>query len=516
MNGAELIIKTALAAGIDTCFSNPGTTELPLVAALDSLPGIRPILGLFEGVCTGAADGYGRMLDKPAMTLLHLGAGLSNGLANLHNAKRAHTPILNVIGEHASWHLASDAPLIMDIQALAGTVSEWQRTCESSSTLSSDTADAVSAAMRGQVSTLIVPHDYQWTQCDDRKVNVPQFSFDAVDQDSIDLVASLLKDQEKTLLLLGGKALRKRGLQAAARISSATGCDLLSETFFAHMERGAGIPQVGRLPYFPEHAIAALSKYQCVVLAGAKEPVAFFGYKDMPSRLLADNQRVLHVGGGNQNLPDVLECLSEAVGATQNSDLETKFYASSYEPAFPSGTLTREKVCAVLANVQPEGAIIVDESVTTGGSYYLLAASAPPHSLFTLTGGSIGQGMPCALGAAIACPDRPVIDFQADGSAMYTMQSLWTQARESLNVTTMICANRGYDILRLEIVRSGYTPPGRNALSLMDLGDPVINWVKISEGMGVPGVSVTTAEQLAEELRTALAEPGPHLIEMVL
>ena len=326
MNGAELIVKTALTAGIEMCFSNPGTTEIPLVTALDSVPGIRAVLGLFEGVCSGAADGYGRMLDKPAMTLLHLGPGLSNGLANLHNAKRGHTPVVNVIGEHASWHRTADAPLTMDIEALARTVSTWVRTCDSPATLLRDTVEAVGAAMRGQVSTLIVPHDYQWTECEDQTMILsPSSLFNAVGQDSIDQAAALLRTREKALLFLGGKALRKRGLHAAARIKAVTGCDLLSETFFARMERGAGIPPVDRLPYLPEHAIAVLSKYPLVVFVGAKEPVAFFGYKDTPGRLLTKSPHTYHVGGENRNLPEVLECLADALGAPRNVRARNKF-----------------------------------------------------------------------------------------------------------------------------------------------------------------------------------------------
>jgi acetolactate synthase I/II/III large subunit len=516
MNGAELIVKTALNAGIEICFSNPGTTEMPLVTAFDSVPGIRAVLGLFEGVCTGAADGYGRMLDKPAMTLLHLGPGLSNGLANLHNAKRAHTPVFNVIGEHASWHRPADAPLTMDIEALAGTVSKWQRTSESAATLSRDTASAIAAAMLGQVATLIVPQDCQWTECNDQTISIPQFSFDPVDQNSIDRAAALLRTGEKALLFLSGKALSTSGLQAAARIKAATGCDVMSERLFARMERGVGIPPVDRLPYFPEHAVEVLSKYRLVVLAGAEEPVAFFGYKDMPSRLLAADQQAVRIDSGNQDLPAVLEYLAEALGAPGKAALDTNTHTVSSKPGLPSGTLTTEKVNAVIAALQPEGAIIVEEAVTTGRSYYPLAATAPPHSLLTLTGGSIGQGMPCAAGAAMACPDRPVINFEADGSAMYTVQALWTQARESLNVTTLICSNRSYDILRLELMRAGQVAPGKNTSSVTDLAGPALDWVKISQGMGVPAVSVDTAEQLAKELRLALAEPGPHLIEMVL
>jgi len=516
MNGAEIMVRSAVAAGVEICFSNPGTTELPLVAALDSITGIRAVLGLFEGVCTGAADGYGRMADKPAMVLLHLGPGLSNGLANLHNAKRARTPVLNVIGEHASWHRASDAPLTMDIEALAQTVSGWQCTCESTATLSKHTADAIAAAVKGQISTLIVPHDHQWTECSDETITVPVLSSEQIDKASIDEAAALLRTQRNALLLLGGKALRRAGLQAAARIRAATGCDLLSERVFARMERGPGIPHVSRLPYFPEHALGALSRYELVILAGAKEPVSFFGYKDMPSSLLKTDQKAFHVGGGGQDLTEVLECVADALDAPPYNTIETNPSGKKSDRGVPSGSLTAEKASLVLAALQPEGAIIVDEAVTSGAAYYSSSAAASPHSLLTLTGGSIGQGMPCAVGAALACPDRPVINFQADGSAMYTLQALWTQARESLNVTTLICSNRKYNILRLELTRAGHAAPGKNGLSLTDLSDPPIDWAGISKGMGVPAVSVDTAEQLAKELRKALAEPGPHLIEMML
>jgi acetolactate synthase I/II/III large subunit len=516
MTGAEVVIRTAVAAGIEICFSNPGTTEIPLVSAFDTMPGIRPVLGLFEGVCAGAADGYGRMLRKPAMTLFHLGPGLANGIANLHNARRAATPMLNVIGEHASWHRNADAPLTMDIEALAGTVSGWKRTCKSPESLSHDTAEAIAAASRGRIAGLIVPQDYQWSECADSIVRLPEPSFDPVDSASIEAAAALLKSEKKTVLFLGGAALRKPGLDAAARIGTATGCDLLSETLPAHMERGAGIPAIDRLPYFPEAALPRLSQYQSVVLAGAREPVAFFGYKGMPGRLITANQEILSIAEGERNVLEALECLADALSAPKASDIETGTPPACASPEIPSGILTGESAGATLALLQPPDAIIVDESVTTGGPYYPLAATAPPHSLLTLTGGAIGQGMPCAVGAALACPDRPVINFQADGSAMYTIQSLWTQARESLNVTTLICANSAYQILRIEAGRMGDDPMGKNALALTDIGNPRIGWVELSKGMGIPAVSVKTSEELGEALKRALAEPGPNLIEMVL
>jgi acetolactate synthase I/II/III large subunit len=515
MTGAEAVIRTAVVAGVEICFANPGTTEMPLVVALDTIPGMRVVLGLFEGVCAGAADGYGRMLGKPAMTILHLGPGMANGVSTFHNARRAHTPILNVIGEHASWHRSADAPLTMDIESLAGTVSGWLCTCESAGDLSKLTAEGVAEAMKGQIATLILPHDYQWTESPDEIASIPACSPVPIDNDAIEAAARLLRTNGKSLLLFGGRALLKSGLHAAARIRAATGCDLLSEVLPARMERGAGLPAVDRLPYLPEHAMAALSRYQTVVLAGTRAPVAFFGYKNMPSRLLTERQHACLLTGSSVAAPDALEALAEALGAPDTAP-GAGSDAKHSRPEPPMGRLTRENAAATLAALQPENAIIVDESVTASATYYPLASIAPPHTMLGQNAGSLGMGMPCATGAALACPDRPVIGFQADGSAMYTVQALWTQAREGLNITTLICSNRSYDILKLELARAGHVPAGKNALALTDLGNPPIGWVSISKGMGVPAVSVDTAEGLARELTKALVEPGPHLIEMVL
>jgi acetolactate synthase-1/2/3 large subunit len=516
MNGAELLIKTAAHAGIEICFTNPGTTELPLVSAFDSIKGIRPVLGLFEGCCTGAADGYGRMADKPAMTLLHLGPGLAYGLANLHNAKRAHTPVLNVIGEHATWHRPYDPPLAMDIEELADTVSGWQGSAASVQSLSQNTADAIAAALRGQVATLIVPHDCQWSQVSNEKIVHPQPSSSLIDTDCLEQAAKYLASDKKAALILGGRALRKRGLQAAGRIKAATGCELLSETSPARMDRGAGIPAVKRIPYFPGKATGLLSQYQALVLVGAREPIVFFGYEGGKSKLLTEAQQTVHIFAGQPDLPQALEQLAQALDAPADSGSAGGIIETTRRPELPQGPLTAQNACTVLAALQPEGTIIVDESVTTGGAYYPLSTTVPEHSWLTLTGGAIGQGMPCAVGAAIACPDRPVINLQADGSAMYTVQALWMQARESLNITTLICSNRSYGILNLELLRTGKGEPGPHAHSLMDLGNPPLDWVHISKGMGVPAVSVDTAEQLAKELSIGLNEPGPHLIEMIL
>jgi acetolactate synthase I/II/III large subunit len=513
VNGAEIFVKTAVESGIEVCFANAGTTEIPILSAFDSVPGIRTFLGLFEGVCTGAADGYGRMLDRPAMALLHHGPGLANGVANLHNARRAGTPLLNVIGDHAGWHRPADPPLTMDIEALAGTVSRWVRTSTSVETLSRDVADAVAAARHGEVTSLIIPHDHQMAELNRANVSAPQFSWDNPDTTSIERIAQVLKSSERAALFLGGKALRKEGLQIVSRIKAATGCALFAPTFPGYMERGVGLPVVDRIPYFPEAAKEMLSRYQTVVLAGAGEPVTFFGYQGIDSRILGGDQQKLYLSKDRENVIKALACLAEALGAPDNDF--TNIAARAMRPEVAQGRLTAEKACMTLAALQPENAVIVDEGITSALTYHSLTAGAPPHCVMGVTGGAIGYGMPCATGAAIACPDRPVINIQADGSALYTVQALWTQAREALNVTTLICSNRSYNILKIELSRVG-AAPGPKARSLIDFDSPAIGWAMIASGFGVPGVSVDTAEGLAKEIGRALVEPGPHLIEMVL
>jgi acetolactate synthase I/II/III large subunit len=515
MNGAELLFKTAMEAGIEVCFTNAGTTEMPLVAAFDRVDKMKPVLGLFEGVCTGAADGYGRMMQKPALVLLHLGPGLGNGIANLHNARRAGTPIVAIIGDHATWHRSADAPLTMDIETLAGTVSGWRRTVKNAQTLSQDMADAIAAAMQGQICSLVVPHDCQWTILSDQKVGKPPFLPASADHARIEEAARLLKTAKKPLLLLGGKALRRKGLIEACRTRSATACDLMSVTFPPYADRGAGLPVIPKIPYFPEQAVASLSTYDTVILAGAQEPVAFFGYENGPSRLLNPDSRRLQIAAEGEDEAEALEILADMLSAPSAEAALRDQGAPFARPESPTGVLTAEKACTIVAARQPEGAIIVEEAITSAFSYYPQAANVHPHSFMTITGGAIGWGIPCATGAAIACPDRPVIALQADGSAMYTVQGLWTQAREGLNVTTLICNNRSYFILQVEMMRAGLTASPKSS-SLTDLSNPAIDWVQASRGMGVPAVSVSTAESLDRELRKALAETGPHLIDMIL
>jgi acetolactate synthase-1/2/3 large subunit len=514
MTGAEALVKAAGESGVTLCFANTGTTEIPIVAALDSVGGIRAVPCVFEGVCTGAADGYGRMTGRPAMALLHLGPGLANGTANLHNARRARTPLVNVIGEHASWHRPNDPPLAMDIERLASTVSGRVRTSLAAGSLADDMSDTIAAALRGCVSTLIVPNDLQKMEVSYSGRGRAEAVFDPVSPETILRAARLLSGGKKTAMVLGGRALRRHGLLAAARVVAATGCALFCVTFPGFVERGGGLPAVARIPYLPELGLELLSPYDTVVLAGSGEPVTFFGYPGAPGKLIPPDRKRASIWQDGQDEIACLEALADELGAP--AKVRAQETTTSLPPGLPTGALTPEKVCLVLAALQPENAIIVDEGLTTAFTYYAVSAGAPPHALMAVSGGAIGQGMPCALGAALASPERKVIDFQADGSALYTVQALWSQAREGADVTTLVCSNRSYRIVEMELERTGIDTGRTAAKALTRLSPPEIDWVRLAAGFGVPGVRVESAEDLAVAIRRALAEPGPHLIEMPL
>ncbi len=472
MNGAESLIRTAIAAGVEVCFANPGTTEMPIVAALDAVDGLRPILGLFEGVCTGAADGYGRMAEKPAMTLLHLGPGFANGIANLHNARRARSPIVNLIGDQATWHVGADAPLTSDIVSLARPVSGWVQSVRNAASLGRATAEAIAAAGRapGQVATLIIPSDCQWDPAERHAEPIEPTAPPTVSSDAIKRATESIRKGKKVALFLGGTALRGRGLKVAARIAAKSGCHLMCETFPARLERGAGMPELDRLPYFPEQAIEVLKPFDTIVIAGAKKPVAFFGYPKFPSYLIPEGVNTAMLAQPTDDVPAALEALASEIGAP----VSVATPSNVSRPERPIGKLNAMTAGAAIAAMMPEGAIVMDEAATTGLPFLAASAAAPPHTYLSLTGGAIGQGLPCATGAAVACPDRRVIAYQADGSGMYTIQSLWTQARESLNVTTVLCNNHSYRILQVELARAGVAEPGRKARSLTDLSNPNI------------------------------------------
>jgi acetolactate synthase-1/2/3 large subunit len=507
-------MRTLVDAGVTTCFTNPGTSEMHFVAALDSTPEMRAVLALFEGVATGAADGYARMADRPGATLLHLGPGLGNGLANLHNARRAKVPVVNIVGDHATYHRRYDAQLQSDIETVARNVSSWVRTSQSSQELAADAAEAIAAASGppGQVATLILPADVSWSDGAEPAAPPPPRPPAPVAAAAVDEIAGALRGRGECALLLGGRALREPALAAATRVAAATGAKLLAEPFPTRIERGAGRPPAERIAYLAELAGVQLAGLRHLVLVDAKAPVSFFAYPGKESYLVPDRCEVHELAAADQDALAGLEALADAVGAGGTEPARQQ----PARPALPTGRLTADGACQALGALLPEGAIVSDEALTSGVTLAAHTAGAPPHDVLTVTGGAIGQGLPVAIGAAIACPDRPVLALEGEGSAMYTIQSLWTMAREELDITVVVFNNRSYAILNIELERVGAREDGPKARSQLDLARPDLDFVALARGQGVPAERVDSGDGFARAVERALAEPGPHLIEAVV
>jgi acetolactate synthase-1/2/3 large subunit len=514
VNGAEALLRTLAANGVELCFANPGTSEVHVVEALDRVPAVRAVLALFEGVATGAADGYARMAGRPAATLLHLGSGLGNGLANLHNARRARSPVINVVGDHATYHRRLDTPLQSDIETVARNVSSWIGTATTAEQVGDATAAAVAAALGppGGVATLIVTADAAWADGAAPARPAPRTPADVPEPDVVERAAAALRSGSAALLM-GGRSLHGPALAHAGRIATATRARLLAETFPARMERGAGRPAVERLAYLAELAEAQLGGLRHLVLVDAAAPAMFFAHQDRASELAAPGCELHALVGPAGDPAAALGQLADALDAAPSP--APGVAADRPEPP-DHGDLDLAAVGQAIGALLPEGAIVSDEGNASGVFVPGPTIGAPPHDWLTLTGGAIGQGLPVAVGAALACPDRPVVALQADGASLYTHQALWTMAREGLDVTVVLFDNHRYSILDLELDRVSGGAPGPVASALFDLTRPSIDHVALASGFGVPASRAETAEQLTDQLGRALASPGPHLIDAVV
>ena len=514
MDGAECLLRTLLANEVDLCLMNPGTSEMQFVAALDRVPRMRGVLGLFEGVCSGAADGYARMAGKPAATLLHLGPGLANALANLHNARKARSPVVNIVGEHSTQHLDYDAPLTADTAAFARPVSGWLLTVDRATAMGASAAAAVSAAWGppGRVATLIVPADFSWSEAGEPGCTVPRLARPLPSSQQLRDAARALRSGQPAGLLLSGSALQARGLRAAERLGAATGVRLFADRYAARTTRGRDIPAVERIPYFPEPAQALLAGFERLILVEARPPVSFFGYPGVRSTLAPPGCAFDLLASEEQDGAGALEWLVDELGAAP-----AKSAVTTLRPVLPAGEpLTPAAVGRTVAALMPEGTILSDEAVSCSEQIWPRLGTAATHDHLPVTGGAIGQGLPVALGAALACPGRKVVALEADGSAMYTPQSLWTMARERLDVTTIVLANRRYRILDIEMQRTGAGAVGPRAGEMIDLTRPAPDWIKLAEGFGVQAVRTANADEFIAAFGAAMREPGPRLIEAVL
>jgi len=514
-NGAESLVTTLAASGVGLCFANPGTSEMHFVAALDRIPGVRCVLGLFEGVTTGAADAYFRMARTPAATLLHLGPGLGNGLANLHNARKARSGIINIVGDHATGHARHESPLKSDAEGVARSMSHWVRSSLAAADVGADGAAAVQATRdgsEGRIATLLLPADTAWSAggraAVARPADAPELALGAVPA-----AARLLKQLgPKAVLLLGTGGSRSLAAQQhAAAIAARTGCRVLAEFYNARMPGGRGTPGFQRLPYAVDATVAALAGTEALVLAGSTEPIGFFGYPGKPSQLKPAGTALLELAAPHQDVPAALAALAAELDAPPVPMPER-----SAPTAWPAGTLNAESVAAVVAAVLPDSAVVVDEAVSTGRGFASAMVNAAPHDWLPTMGGAIGFGLPGGVGAALGAPGRPVLVLEGDGSAMYTVQALWTMARESLPVVVVIFANRAYRILQGELQGVGAQITGQKAEAMLSLGKPALDWVAMARAHGVPGVQVADTDGLARALRDGFASGGPMLVEALL
>lgn len=516
MKGAECLLRTLAVNGIDICFMNPGTSEMQFVAALDRVPEVRGVLCLFEGVCSGAADGYARMTRRPAATLLHLGPGLANGLANFHNARKARSPIVSIVGEHSTQHLKYDAPLSADIEAFARSVSSSVRTVASAGEMGSAAAQAIAGAKRapGQISMLIVPADFSWSEAGSPGGVVAPVVREAPNGQTIGEIAKLLHSGRRAGLLLSGSALLEPGLKAAGQLAAKTGVRIFANRNAARLPSGRGRFRPDRIPYFPEPAEEMLSDLGDLILVEAQAPVSFFGYPGRRSYLAPENCAVHVLASVEQ---DGIGGLCALVEACEASEAAVPLLSESLPSLLNSDSpLTLEEIGRVVSVLLPENAIVVDEMISSSEPVFRYLLNAAPHDFLPVTGGSIGQGLPVAVGAAFACPDRKVVALEADGSAMYTLQALWTMARERLNVVTVIFANHRYRILDVEMRRTGADGFGAAANDMIDIGRPELDWVKLSQGLGVPASRAVTASEFRIQFADAIGTTGSRLIEVVI
>lgn len=514
MLGGEVLVETLCNAGVEVCFLNPGTTEVQTIIALERNQKIRPVSTIFEAVATGAADGYARMSGKPAMTLLHQGVGLANGLSNLHNAQKAHMPVVNIVGQHSRNHQRYNVPLMSDVAAFAAPVSGWVREVAEPGDIGKDAAAAYRAAVGPvpKVATLVVPGDCTWTEAGDPEPAPVSPPAQTVSSEIISAAAKALSEASKSVLILGGPVVMAEDLKLASAIQSATGTRIIGSRFFARIQRGYGRISPDILPYLYAEASADLLDVRNAILIGAEEPATFFDLHDGGGAILPPDCIQYNLAPPGGNFSGTLKNLAEAVGAKH-----TTTSTQSILPDQPLGDLTAEKVAAIIARKIPENLIISEEANTSGVSCFDFTKSAAPHDWMGLTGGGLGQGGTAATGAALACPDRKVLCLQGDGAAMYTCQNLWTQARSRLNITTVIFANRSYAVLKMELARLGLENISPDLERLVDLDDPTLDFVKLSESMGVTAMRAGTVEQFSEQFSMCLnANDGPHLIEAVI
>lgn len=517
VNGAEALVATLEACGVTACFANPGTTELEIVAALDRSAGIRSVPVLFEGVAVGAADGFGRMSGIPGAALLHTGAGFPNGLSAVLNAAKASSPSIAIVGDHPlairEWnHVIASG---VDIERVAAPYAKWVRRSRLT-TVGQDAADAFAAACSapGGPATLVVPSDVAWSAgAEPGRPSAAQKPSPVSAEAVLQAAYALRLPGEAALVLHGEATVDPAALRAAADIAATTGCRVMARA--SRIVRGPDFLPVEFLPYSPMLAIEALKGIRHLVLVGAHPPIMPWTYPDRSAPMMADPEcRIWTLARPEENVVDALTTLAAEIGGDRSRAAPQP--APGMAPVPASGTVTPDALAQSIAALIPENAIVIDESVTTGRSFYQVSAASRPHDWLRNLGGALGYGQPVAIGSAIACPDRKVIVLQGDGAAMYTPQSLWTIAHEGLNVLVVIFANRSYEVLRVDMRLRHQNVDGAVNHALTDLGTPAIDWAGLARSLGIRSARLDSMQAFNEAFAREAQTAEPALLEVIV
>jgi acetolactate synthase-1/2/3 large subunit len=398
-------------------------------------------------------------------------------------------------------------------------VSHWVRTSRSSLEVAADGAQAVAATRDGalgRIATLALPADTAWGPGGE-VVRMPSAAaLRAPDADAVRAAAKLLASLgRRAVLLVGDAGAGERAAPLAAAIARKTGCRVLAEFYSPRTAGGRGRTRIERLPYAVDAAVDKLEGAECLVLAGSTEPIGFFAYPSKPNQLKPAGCALLTLADARDDVPAALAALADELGAGAPASAATA-KAIELDALRHANTLDADLIGHALVALLPEQAIVVDEAVTSGRAFGNRFAAAAPHDWLTVMGGAIGFGLPAALGAGLGAPGRPVLALEGDGSAMYTVQALWSIARESLPLVAVIFANRAYRILQGELEGVGATISGPKATHMLTLDQPALDWVSIAKGHGVPGARVQTPDEFVRELQRAFASRGPYLIEALV
>ena len=514
MNGAAAFFKSIVDNGIDTIFACPGTSEMQVVDEV-GYSNLRVVLCLFENSVTGMADGYARMLDKPALGMVHVTCGLTNALANMHNARIANSRmIIFGGGVHVAHEVNEPVHSMLQRQPyVAQIAAQCVIEARSPDQLAAAATQALKASNDGAGKIVYVygPNNAVWGESSFQgKLTSSAEQRQRVSTATISSIADTLKAGKKTAFILDNLALREEGLEILGRIAEGAGGRLFREWLPSRIAMGAGRVRTETLPYGGAEGRELLSEFDQIVLVGAKIPVCPFSYENQPWVKIPENCNVHTLATADHDILAALEELATQLDLPEKAS--NRYNRKPGEP--PTGPLSGNSIVQSLSILMPADSIVLDEAMLENVMFPLLMDGAAPFDFMAACpGGAIGAGPPVACGAAIACPNRKVILLEGDFSLMQGNTALWSMAQHNLDICVINYNNEGSASLSTELarVRQGEAQP--KSIELLRIRKPTIDYAAMAESMGVPASRAETAEEFHLQLTKAMSTKGPHFID---